>query len=47
MSIFNNKVEVKLVWQISGPSAMFMTGNVVANLFHKYLGPHFASRFEK
>ena len=30
------------MWQISGPPAIFMTGNVVAYLFHKYLGPHIA-----
>jgi hypothetical protein len=38
---------VKFVWQISGPPAIFMNGNEVANLFHKYLGPHIAGRFEK
>ena len=35
------------MWKILGPPAIFMTKNVVANLHHKYLGPHFAGHFEK
>ena len=40
-------VDVKFVWQILGTPAIFITTNVVANLFHKYMVPHIAGRFEK
>ena len=36
---------MKFVWQISDPPLIFMTSNVVANVFHKYLEPHIVGRF--
>ena len=45
-NLIANYVELKSVRQISGPPAIFMTSNVVAQLFCKYLGPHIVGRFE-